>query len=182
MQHLLWTLPALRRGSRRWTRVNALLGPGSPERGLPVPSNEEAAQCANCMETTSHGCLHVWGPGDTFSPLPGSSPWSLGTKEEALETLSSGGNGGHFMFPQQARAAAWSILVSPIQQKPKNIPRFRPSPQPPAPHQAPAQPRLYTLCPATPFSSASVPSWAPEDPELSVPTARPAEDRPTALL
>lgn len=64
-----------------------------------VPSDQEAGQCANGMEITSCGCLPIKGAGDTSSLPPDPRPWSLETKEEALETLSSGGRLGELGPP-----------------------------------------------------------------------------------
>lgn len=80
--------PNTQEGQCGGTLVNVL----RPLKGnFSVPSDKEAEQRAD-KEVTSHGCLHVCGC-CWFTSWP--SPWSLGTKEEALETLSFRANRDH---------------------------------------------------------------------------------------
>lgn len=124
--------------------------------------------------------------GHTSGRLPGSSFWSLGTKEKAWETLSSRLSWGHFsLFPE---SKGCSILGSSIHQEPKNSLQFQPPPQPTEQSWAlrplaPPQPRLsarsaLATSPPSPWLRSIL---APGDPELILPTVRPDASLPTAL-
>lgn len=132
------------------------------------------------------GVCMFGGTGHTSGPLPGSTFWSLGTKEKAWETLSPRLSRGHFsLFPE---SKGCSILGSPIHQEPKNSLQFQPPPQPTEQSwalclPAPPQPRLSAR---SALATSPRLSWlrsilAPGDPEFILPTVRPDVSLPTAL-
>lgn len=99
------------------------------------------------MEITSPHSVCIWGGWRCFQSTLCPQHWSLGTKKETLKALRSWwgygdlkGNGPPSYFPSEQSLVAWSILVSQIEQEPKNSLQFQPPPQPPAPSRAPRPP------------------------------------------